>query len=298
MSFPRAGVIGFPLSHSLSPKLHTRWLRELSMEGEYVKLEVPPEELKYAFQTLPSQGFVGWNVTIPHKEQALILVDEVEESARLIGAVNTVVVRAGKLIGRNTDAYGFMENLKQQSISSWGQVAPKPPASRLALLGDPQTVSQFGDTSLLDNVMVLGAGGAARAVVYGLEQAGAKRITLINRTYARAKALEEELDVKAETWETMSELLPHTTLLVNTTSLGMQGQPPLNVPVAKLPADAVVADIVYKPLMTPLLSAAKARGLITVTGLGMLIHQAIPGFTAWFGRTPPHIDGLEAWLLA
>ena len=268
---PLAAVIGFPVSHSLSPKLHNHWLKQLNLAGEYRALEVSSSDLAHMFKTLPEEGYVGWNVTIPHKEAALALVDEIEESARSIRAVNTVVVRGGKLIGSNTDAYGFMENLKTKT----------------------------GDiTKYFQKVVVLGAGGAARAVVHALIQEGARHIIVVNRTRVRAESLAADFSVQSVSWENKEDALSGATLLINTTSLGMMGQQPLEISLECLPENALVTDIIYKPLITPLLEKARARNLRTVTGLGMLIHQAVPGFNAWFGGTPAVTPELEEWLLA
>jgi shikimate dehydrogenase len=271
VSVRRAGVVGYPVAQSLSPKLHGRWLAELGIQGEYLALEVRPERLKQAFSELLAAGFSGWNVTVPHKEEALALVDSVDETARRIGAVNTVVVRDGKLHGTNTDAYGFMQNLKAKAgdISSYRQHA-----------------------------VVRGAGGAARAVIHALKEEGFARITIVNRTLKRAEVLASQFGVDAKAWEFLPDVLTDASLLVNTTTLGMQGQPKLDIDVFSLRDGTLVADIVYKPLETELLAQARSRGLRTVTGLGMLVHQAVPGFEAWFAKTPVISEDLEAWLLA
>lgn len=267
-----AGVIGWPVSHSLSPKLHNRWLKEHAIDGAYVPLTVTPEDLKATFHLLPRLGFKGWNITLPHKERALELVDEADAKAKGIGAVNTVVVREdGSLFGTNTDAYGFMENLHIKG----------------------------GDVSSRSRIVVLGAGGAARAVIWGLKEAGVEEILLLNRTRRRGEEIAAAFTgVTVMDWQQRSEALEGAALLINTTTLGMLGQPPLELELAALPASALVVDIVYKPLMTPLLQMAQQRGNRIVTGLGMLVHQAVPGFAAWFGPTPLVTPELETWLAA
>lgn len=247
--------MGWPVAHSLSPRLHNYWLQKMGIDGAYVPLSVPPEKLEVAFKLLPELGFHGWNVTVPHKEAAHTLCESLTEAARAIGAVNTVVVRDGKLVGDNTDAAGF-----------WRNVQAHVPGCNF------------------NHALVLGAGGAARAVVYALKQAGVMQITLANRSVARAEALAGEFGVRVAAWENID--LSAVDLLVNTTTLGMQGQPELEVPLEALPAQAVVADIVYTPRETPLLLAAKKRRLSVVPGLGMLVHQAVPGFAGWFGVEP------------
>lgn len=257
-----AGVMGWPVAHSRSPRLHGFWLRQHGIAGAYLPLPVRPEDLAQALAALPRLGFSGCNLTVPHKEQALELVDAVDPLARRIGAVNTVVVRAdGRLEGRNTDAFGFIESLRQERP---GWKAAAGPA------------------------VVIGAGGAARAVVAALADAGAPEIRLVNRTRARAEALAADLGgpVRTVDWAARAPALEGAALLVNTTTLGMKGQAPLDLPLDALPRKAVVNDIVYVPLTTPLLAAARARGNPVVDGLGMLLHQARPGFEAWFGARP------------
>lgn len=261
-----AGVMGWPVSHSLSPRLHTHWLTRLGIGGAYLPLEVPPEKVEEAFRILPYMGFRGWNVTVPHKEKAFALIENKSGAAKAIGAVNTVVVREdGTLYGDNTDAYGFMENLR----------------------------SQAGGQTRWNRALVLGAGGAARAVIYGLKESGVREIILLNRSPDRAEALAKEFSVRALPWEKRSEAMENIDLLVNTTTLGMSGQPKLELDLSRLPASATVADIVYNPRETPLLEQARARGNRIVTGLGMLIHQAVPGFEAWFGVRPEVTEELE-----
>jgi shikimate dehydrogenase len=252
-----AGVMGWPVAHSRSPMLHGWWLRRYGIDGAYLPLAVRPERLEQALRALPALGFAGCNVTIPHKEAALRLVDRVDATARRIGAVNTIVVEGdGSLSGSNTDAFGFVASLGPD----WhGDAGP---------------------------AVVVGAGGAARAIVVALAERGVPEIRIVNRTAARAEKLVGELGGRAVPWERRAEALADASLLVNATSQGMKGEPPLDLPLARLPPAATVADIVYVPLATPLLAAARARGNPTVDGLGMLLHQARPGFEAWFGVAP------------
>jgi shikimate dehydrogenase len=269
-SLKLAGVMGWPVAHSLSPKLHNRWLHQYKINGEYRALAVREEEVAAQFAELPAKGFVGWNITLPHKEKALTLVDEPDAAAQAIGAVNTVVVQDGKLIGMNTDAAGFYNNLRV-----------KAPARG-------------------NRALILGAGGAAKAVAYALAQfAHYKEIHIANRTFTRAEQLAKQHSVaRAVAWEDSEKLLPDIDLLVNTTTLGMQGQPPLTLSLQKMNPKAVVTDIVYRPLETPLLREAKRYKLHTVNGLGMLIYQAVPAFEAWFGVRPEVTPELESWLLS
>lgn len=270
----RAGVIGWPVSHSRSPKLHGYWLRQYSIDGRYDAIAVRPEDLAEFIRDLSSSGFRGCNVTIPHKQAVLPLMDEVDGFARRIGAVNTIVITAaGRLHGSNTDGYGFLQNLADAIP---GFRADRGPA------------------------VVLGAGGAARAVVAALIDAGVPELRLLNRSLARAEALATTLGgpIAVRPLTEAAAALAGAALLVNTTSLGMTGQPPLQLDLRLLPTDAVVNDIVYVPLTTPLLSAAAARGNPVVDGLGMLLHQARPGFRAWFGVDPAVTPGLRAAVLA
>lgn len=269
-----AGVVGWPIAHSLSPRLHSLWLRHYRIDGAYVPLAVRPEHLAEVLAALPKLGFGGVNVTVPHKEKALALVHEAEPSARRIGAVNTIVIDAlGRLIGGNTDAFGFVESLREASP---GWRADRGPA------------------------VVLGAGGASRAIAVALLEEGAPEVRLLNRTFARAAGLTAEVGgpVAAAPWTERAEALSGAALLVNATTLGMRHQPPLDLDLARLPKSAIVCDIVYAPLLTPLLAAAAARGNPTVSGLGMLLHQARPGFAAWFGRMPEVLPDLRERLLA
>lgn len=268
-----AGVMGWPVEHSLSPRVHGYWLEHHRIDGVYVPLAVAPRDLERALTALPALGFRGVNLTLPHKERALGLCHEADDLARRVGAVNTIVVRDGKLIGSNSDGFGFLENLKAGAPGWRPEVA---------------------------SAVVLGAGGAARAVVAALIDAGAPQVRIVNRTRPRAEALAASLGgtISVHGWKQRHAALAGAGLLVNTTSLGMAGQPPLDLDLGGLPRDAVVSDLVYAPLMTPLLEAARARGNPLVDGLGMLLHQARPGFEAWFGSRPEVTDALRAFVLS
>ncbi|MBC6440655.1 MAG: shikimate dehydrogenase [Rhodospirillales bacterium] len=266
-----AGVMGWPVSHSRSPRLHGFWLEAYGIDGAYVPLSVAPEDFEQALRALPSLGLRGCNVTLPHKEQTLALADEADEGARRIGAGNTVVVTdEGAIRVTNTDAFGFLENLEQR--------APAWPVDRPAV--------------------VLGAGGASRAVIVGLLEAGVRELRLANRTAERAEGLADEFGeaVVAVAWDERDQALDGAGLVVNTTRLGMTGQPPLGIALDPLGDDAVVCDLVYAPLKTDLLHRSAARHLRTVDGLGMLLHQARPGFAAWFGREPEVTGALYAYV--
>ena len=264
---PAACLIGWPAAHSRSPLIHHYWLRTLGIAGGYVIEAVPPDEFKDFIFRLSLRGFVGANVTIPHKELALAL-SKPDERARAVGAANTLWFENGELCSTNTDVEGFINNL-DASAPGWDGC---------------------------EDALVLGAGGAAHAVVFGLLDRGIKRVHLANRTIARARALADQFgaNVLPVAWDAQGDILPRTGLLVNTTSLGMKGQPPLEFDVGRLPSHAVVADLVYVPLDTPLLAAARAHGLKTVDGLGMLLHQAVRGFELWFGRRPEVTAELRA----
>ncbi|MFV3127349.1 shikimate dehydrogenase [Niveispirillum sp. KHB5.9] len=270
-----AGVMGWPISHSRSPLLHGFWLRQYGIDGAYVPLAVPPDRAEQAIRALPALGFRGCNVTIPHKEVAFRIVDRLHGCARRIGAVNTIIVAEdGTLEGRNTDAFGFWENLVASVPAGW------------SVTTGPS--------------VVLGAGGAARAIVVALLDAGAPEIRLLNRTQARAAEIAADLGdprIRVGAWDGRDQTLDGAVLLVNSTSQGMNGYPPLEIDLSALPLQAVVTDIVYVPLVTPLLEAAAARGNPTVDGLGMLLHQARPGFHAWFGRDPQVTDDLRRFVL-
>jgi shikimate dehydrogenase len=269
-----AGVMGWPVAHSLSPRLHGYWLRHYGIDGAYVPLPVRPERLGSALRALADLGFAGCNLTVPHKEAALGALDEIAEDARRIGAVNTILVRAdGSLYGWNTDIEGFAQSLIA-ALPEWS-IAGK-------------------------HAVVLGAGGAARAVVAAVQNLGAEEVVILNRTRERAEALATDLGgaIRPLAWERRSEALSQAALLINTTTLGMLGKPPLSIDLAPLPTDAVVADIVYAPLETPLLAEARLRGHRIVDGLGMLLYQAVPGFEAWFGRRPEVTPALRDFVLA
>jgi shikimate dehydrogenase len=254
-----ACLIGWPAAHSRSPLIHHYWLRKLGIEGGYSIEAVPPEGFSDFVRRLSAHGFIGANVTIPHKERALAL-SLPDARARAVGAANTLWIESGELRSTNTDVEGFLANL-DACAAGWDSA---------------------------EEALVLGAGGAARAVVFGLIERGIKRIRLVNRTMERAQSLADQFgaSVHVSAWDTIGEQLAHAGLLINTTSLGMHGQPALDIDVGRLPLQAVVADLVYAPLDTPLLVAARAKGLKTADGLGMLLYQAVRGFELWFGQRP------------
>lgn len=269
-----AGVMGWPVAHSRSPRLHGYWLAEHAIDGAYVPFPVKPAHLEQALRALPLLGIVGCNLTIPHKEAAIPALDEVDDSVRLVGAVNTVVVGAdGKLHGMNTDIAGFRDAVREAM---------------------PGFAGRRG--------VVLGAGGAARAVLGALAELGVKEIRLTNRTAARAEKLAADVEKLALTvgvvpWAARSAALDGADILVNATSLGMQGEPPLELALDRLPKGALVCDVVYVPLETQLLKAARARKNPVADGLAMLLHQARPSFAAWFGTEPKVTPGLRAHLV-
>ena len=261
-SIPLAGVIGNPIAHSKSPVLHGHWLKTYDIAGHYVPLEVEADALGDVLKAMPKMGFVGCNVTIPHKERVMQFVDQITDRATLIGAVNTLIfLNDGSILGDNTDGYGFIENLRQ---------------------GAPEWDASAGPA------VVLGAGGAARAGVASLLDAGAPEILLTNRTRVRADKLREDFGarVKVVEWVQAGNILEEGATLVNTTSLGMTGKSELRVPMDGLRKETVVTDLVYTPLTTNFLRTANEIGCVTVDGLGMLLHQAVPGFERWFGRRP------------
>ncbi|GHG83012.1 shikimate dehydrogenase [Pseudodonghicola xiamenensis] len=259
---PLAGVIGSPIAHSKSPLLHGHWLKTYGIAGHYIPMEVAADDLETVLRTLPKMGFVGCNITIPHKERALTLADQVTDRATLIGAANTLTFGAeGKIIADNTDGYGFMENLRR---------------------GAPGWDPKAGPAA------VLGAGGAARAVICALLDAGVPEVLISNRTRTRADQLREDFGARLRVvdWVQAGNIIAEARLVVNTTSLGMLGKPELRVPLDGIDKHTVVTDLVYNPLKTHLLQAADAAGATTVDGLGMLLWQAVPGFERWFGQKP------------
>ena len=268
----RACVIGWPVEHSRSPLIHRYWLKQYGIDGAYEKEAVEPKDLAQFLGALKAHGYVGANVTLPHKEEALRLAAVADEAARTIGAANTLWLdAAGRLNASNTDAYGFVTNLNDEA-PDWNE-GRRP-------------------------VTVLGAGGAARAILHGLLAEGASHIRLANRSRIRAEALANAFGPAVVDWQERNRALSGCGLLVNATSLGMSGKEPLELDLASLPTDAVVADIVYSPLQTELLAAARARGNRTVDGLGMLLHQAVPGFERWFGVRPDVTPALRAHVAA
>lgn len=269
----RCFIIGHPVAHSRSPMIHGHWLAEHGLSGSYERVDVPPGEVAAFIARIRSGEFAGGNVTVPNKEAVLPLLDHVSETARRMGAVNTIWMQDGKLHGDNTDAFGFLAHLDDR-VPGWG--------------------------GRVGTALILGAGGAARAVVHGLAERGVGRIVLVNRSLARAEELAADFGagVEARGWDEAGGLVAASDLIVNTTSLGMQGQPPLALDLAGLRPGMIVDDIVYVPLETALLAEARARGGVPVDGLGMLLHQAIPGFERWFGVRPQVTPALRALLEA
>ncbi|HTM77377.1 MAG TPA: shikimate dehydrogenase [Devosia sp.] len=267
----KAFVIGHPINHSRSPLIHGAWLADHSIDGSYTAIDVAPAELSGFFERLRAGEFVGGNVTIPHKEAVFALCDSVDPLARRIGAVNTLVVESGHVRGSNTDYLGFLGNL-DAGAPDWDK--------------------------RLQTAIVLGAGGAARAVLVALQSRGINTITVLNRTLATAEKLAAQFGagIEAGQLDAFDALAPRAGLVVNTTSIGMHGTKFDTLDLAKLPDTALVTDLVYVPLRTPLLAAAEARGLRTVDGLGMLLHQAVPGFESWFGVRPTVTPALRARL--
>lgn len=270
---PLAGVIGDPVEHSLSPRLHGHWLKTMDLPGHYIPLRVAPEDLEDVIRTMPRMGFAGCNVTIPHKEAVLKLADVVTDRAALIGAANTLIfLNDGKILADNTDGYGFIQNLRQ-GAPGWNPKA--------------------------GHAVVFGAGGASRAILASLIEVGVEEIRLTNRTRARADELRHEFGTKITVfdWVQAANLLDGAATVINTTSLGMTGGKEFRVPLDGLTPGAVVTDIVYTPLITPLLQKAAEAGCVTVDGLGMLLHQAVPGFERWFGTRPEVTDDLRKAVL-
>lgn len=259
---PRAFVIGHPIDHSRSPMIHGYWLKQAGLNGSYDPVDVRPEDLPAFLKALKdgSSGFAGGNVTVPHKEAIFDLVDEVDDTARQIGAVNTVWLENGKLMATNTDSLGFAANL-DETASGWDRGK---------------------------KAIVLGAGGASRAVIHALLARGFDEVSVVNRTQSRASALAERFGprVSAYGMDDLAETIRAVDLFVNTTTLGMAGSVAPDIDFTTMASDALVTDIVYIPLQTPILAMAKRQGLATVDGLGMLLHQAVPGFETWFGVKP------------
>jgi shikimate dehydrogenase len=263
-----ACIIGWPVEHSRSPLIHNYWLKKYGIAGEYRREAVPPDEFEGFVQSLAARDYVGANVTLPHKEKALAF-SLPDENAKAVGAANTLWIAGGFLHATNTDVEGFLNNL-DACAPQWDRG--------------------------LGNVVVVGAGGAAHAVVYALLTRRVERITVVNRTPDRAEVLRQRFleRLQVAPWEQLNDLLGDTSLLVNTTTLGMAGQPELGADIGRLPSHAIVADLVYVPLVTPLIKAAKAKGLRTADGLGMLLHQAVRGFELWFGKKPEVTAELRA----
>lgn len=269
----RACVIGYPVAHSRSPLIHNYWLRQYDIEGEYVRREVKPDEIDNFLQEFPASGFRGCNVTIPHKEAAARHAAESTPVVRALGVANTLWLENGKLHADNTDIRGFLAHL-DDSCPGW--------------------------TRKTAHAVILGAGGAARAVVYGLKESGVEKLTIVNRSRERAEQLVREIKIEANIagYDKTATLLPSADLLVNTTSLGMKGQPPLEIDLAPMKKFAAVYDLVYAPLETALLRQARERGLKAIDGLGMLLHQAAPGFEKWFGILPEVTKELRDLIVA
>ena len=264
----RAGVVGHPVKHSRSPIIHGYWLEQFGINGRYDRYDVKPEDFSHFVKTLSEQGLQGVNVTIPHKEAAFLALDEATDRARRLKAANTLWFENGKLWGDNTDSIGFLANLDQ---------------------GHP------GWDINAKSALILGAGGAARAIIAGLQERNIEKITIVNRTRERAEelALMSGGQVAIAEWSKLSFQLESADLVVNTTSLGMSGQPDLDLSLDPLGKNALVTDIVYVPLETNLLKQARLRGNPVVDGLGMLLHQAVPGFEHWFGKRPVVTDALR-----
>jgi shikimate dehydrogenase len=263
-----ACIIGWPVEHSRSPLIHNYWLKTYGIAGEYRREAVPPDEFEGFVQSLAARDYVGANVTVPHKEKALAF-SLPDEHAKAVGAANTLWIAGGFLHATNTDVEGFLNNL-DACAPQWDRG--------------------------LDNAVVVGAGGAAHAVVYALLTRRIERITVVNRTPDRAEVLRQRFleRLQVAPWEQLNDLLGEATLFVNTTTLGMAGQPELEVDIGRLPSHAIVADLVYVPLVTPLIKMARAKGLRTADGLGMLLHQAVRGFELWFGKKPEVTAELRA----
>lgn len=269
----RACVIGYPVAHSRSPLIHNYWLREHKIDADYVRHEVKPEDIDSFLQNFTQSGFIGCNVTLPHKEAAALNVKASSPVVRALGVANTLWLEDGKLHADNSDVSGFVAHL-DHSLPGW--------------------------TAKAKHAVILGAGGAARAVIYGLKSRGVEHITIVNRTPDRAVQLTKEINIAANIvgFDKLPALLAATDLVVNTTSLGMTGQPPLEVDLSDLKTSAAVCDVVYVPLETGLLKQARERGHPAIDGLGMLLHQAVVGFERWFGVKPKVTPELRAHIVA
>ena len=266
--FVLTGVMGWPVAHTRSPAIHNHWIAQYSLKGAYVQLPVQPQNLEAAIRGLPALGFAGCNITVPHKVNAMQLMDTLHPAARRVAAINTVVVQAdGSLLGMNNDGYGYIQSLRDAQPDWRGDAGP---------------------------ALVMGAGGAARAIVVALLDEGVPEVRLCNRTQEKAQALKDAFGdrVTVVPWADRNSAMAGVRLLVNTTTQGMHGQPALDVALDDLPAEALVSDAIYIPLETPLLAAARQRGHQTVNGLGMLLNQARPAFQAWFGVQPELTPGL------
>ena len=268
--FVLTGVMGWPVAHTRSPAIHNHWIAQYGLKGAYVQLPVQPQNLEAAIRGLPALGFAGCNITVPHKVNAMQLMDTLHPAARRVAAINTVVVQAdGSLLGMNNDGYGYIQSLRDAQPDWRGDAGP---------------------------ALVMGAGGAARAIVVALLDEGVPEVRLCNRTQEKAQALKDAFGdrVTVVPWADRNSAMAGVRLLVNTTTQGMHGQPALDVALDDLPAEALVSDAIYIPLETPLLAAARQRGHQTVNGLGMLLNQARPAFQAWFGVQPELTPGLIA----
>lgn len=272
----KAAVLGHPIKHSKSPLIHNHWIKEHGLNGSYEAIDVAPEDLLETVKRLFDEGYKGFNLTIPHKESIIEICDRLDPSAMSIGAVNTIAMKDGEIHGFNTDAYGFLANIKNAAPDFEFDLGP---------------------------AVLLGAGGASRALISGLIGMRVPEIIVTNRTREKAQAVVDEMAMGTEDmlrvvdWEERNEVLHHANMLVNATSLGMEGQPSLDIDLAELPSFALVTDIVYAPLETDLLKAAREKGNETVTGIGMLLHQACPAFKEWFGVMPDVTPELEALVL-
>ena len=274
----RAGVIGQPISHSLSPRLHSYWLNSLKIDGQYSPYEVSSENLETFLKSMSQNGMRGCNVTLPHKQTAFQICDELDAVAHAVGAVNTITVKEnGQLLGSNTDAFGFQRNVETQP--DWTGISGLPN----------------------NKALVLGAGGAARAIIYALKSLGFATIYLVNRSKNKAEIIAHEMpfDIRPTSFDRLDTLMSSVAMLVNTTILGMKGAPTFDFDISRLPKNAWVSDLIYNPLETPLINKARAQNLHIIDGLNMLLYQAIPGFMAWFDppKTPEVTPALRRYML-